>query len=591
MARRTTSINVKLEAESTRLIRELEKANNKLNKWEKQTKSSIQKVENSFKALGAILGTGLFANMIKNTIDAGDQIQKLSIRLNASTEALSEYKHVAETTGVSFQTLTTAWQRQTRRIAEATQGTGEAKKALEELGLSAQALNSLRPEQQFEVLADAMSQVDNQADKVRLAMRLWDTEGVALLQTIDQGAAGLQRYRAEARKAGATITQEMADKMADAKSAFQNLSTSGNALANTLAIQLVPMIQWTADWLNQALPTAIQSSIKYFALFGKAINEGIQVLGEFMETRARLDREFAETIPGRVGGALGLVPHPEEIKKTEQFWKDVNASAELASIYWDTVSKDADAALQKLNEPLKPAEGSKLALLSGKEGIKLDKTAEVKVEFDQDIGAENFEKRLEYLQEHQRQVEAITKEHGMRLYKENKDINEKIAQTEKLGQQSRLSSTASILGSLSALVAGESKKSFENSKKLAYAETIVSTYAAAQLAFAQGMKISIPTAFGAAAAAIVAGLARAKAISDTTYGGGGGVAAAATGAVPVAPVSAATGFPAQQQQTTINLVLDDQVLGKVVVDGVVNGINNDEIILRDETTFNRVGVV
>ena len=133
---------------------------------------------------------------------AGDEVQKLSQRIGASTEALSEYRHVANLTGVTFRELAIGWQRQTRRIAEAAQGTGEAKNALRELNVSVKDLARLRPEQQFEVLADAISGVAEESDRVRLAQKLWDSEGVKLLQTVQAGSAGLREMREEARQLG-----------------------------------------------------------------------------------------------------------------------------------------------------------------------------------------------------------------------------------------------------------------------------------------------------------------------------------------------------------------------------------------------------
>ena len=130
-----------------------------------QLKASLFSVQG---VMTAVAG-GAFASMIKKTVEQGDEVLKLKHRLGASTEALSEYRYIAERTGVTFNQLTTGWQRQTRRISEAAAGTGEAKKALIELGLSAKALQQLAPEKQFEVIADAMAGVELESRKVEYA--------------------------------------------------------------------------------------------------------------------------------------------------------------------------------------------------------------------------------------------------------------------------------------------------------------------------------------------------------------------------------------------------------------------------------------
>ena len=144
------------------------------------------------------LMAGVFAvSTLKDQIDFADSLHKMNLRIGAGAEALSEYKYVAAGAGVEFNTLATAWQRQTRRIAEAAAGTGVAKAALDELGLSAKELNQLSPEQQFERIAAALESIENPGQKAALAMKMWDTEGVKLLQITNQGTAAMAEQREE----------------------------------------------------------------------------------------------------------------------------------------------------------------------------------------------------------------------------------------------------------------------------------------------------------------------------------------------------------------------------------------------------------
>lgn len=202
---------------------------------------------------GTLAGVGGAAGLLlltKRAIDAGDQIQKLSVRLGASTEALSQYRFVAERSGVSFQTLTTGIQRMTRRIAEAAVGTGEAQGALRELGLGAETLSTQRISTQFETVAQALSEVENSSDRVRLAMKLFDTEGVALLQTMQDGAQGIRELRDRADQLGLTLTQEAADKFALAKDKMAEFDAAAQGLSQTLAITLLDSLTNAAKGLT-----------------------------------------------------------------------------------------------------------------------------------------------------------------------------------------------------------------------------------------------------------------------------------------------------------------------------------------------------
>ena len=257
--------------------------------------SAFDGLKNSLLSVQGLLvgfGVGAFGAMVKSALDAGDQIQKLSIRLGASTEALSQYQHVADLTGVTFEALTTSWQRQTRRIAEAAAGTGAAKKALEELGLSAQALVALAPEKQFEVLADAVSNVALESDRVRLAQKLWDSEGVKLLQTIQGGSKALGEMRAEADRLGLTLTKAAADDMAAFNDRLTTIAAASEGFGRSITIAVLPALNAFLDELANVV-TGMERFLDKIGLI-ESTSAGIRLtnlrdeLSEVLELRQQL---------------------------------------------------------------------------------------------------------------------------------------------------------------------------------------------------------------------------------------------------------------------------------------------------------------
>jgi len=198
-------------------LKKAQKESSKFSDSTKQLTGQFNKLAAAGVAGIAVVAAIKLNKMAIEAVNAGDAIQKLSIRLGISTEALSQYRHVATLSGVSFETLSMGMQRMTRRVSEAAQGTGEAVKALAELNISAVELNKLAPEDQFEIIADKMAELGSKSDKVRLSMKLFDTEGVALVQTMEKGAAGIREMRDEADRLGLTLSKETADKMAKAK--------------------------------------------------------------------------------------------------------------------------------------------------------------------------------------------------------------------------------------------------------------------------------------------------------------------------------------------------------------------------------------
>lgn len=203
-------------------------------------------------ALIGMLGAAGFGVMAKGVLDTADKIHKLNLRLGVTPEALSELRHAADLSGVSFKSLTLGLQRANRRISDAAQGTGPAAAALEELGLNASELVNLKPEEQLNAIADAMLGVENQSDKVRLAFKLFDAEGVSLLQMMGQGSEGLKQMRKDAADLGLTMSQDDVDAAAAFNDSLENLRDVFEAIVTDITIGVAPAMTDAAnamvDW-------------------------------------------------------------------------------------------------------------------------------------------------------------------------------------------------------------------------------------------------------------------------------------------------------------------------------------------------------
>lgn len=183
-------------------------------------------------AIGGTAVLGGLAALTRGALVAGDRLGKLSLRLGATTEFLSEMQHATQQTGVSFESFATGIQRMSRRIAEGAKGTTEAIAAL---GLRIEDLQKLSIEDQFLSVADALDKTADQGQKLALAMKLFDTEGVALLQTLDGGASAIEAMRAESRALGSSLSGKDAKAIADYNDAVGRLQTAFRGLGFEIA--------------------------------------------------------------------------------------------------------------------------------------------------------------------------------------------------------------------------------------------------------------------------------------------------------------------------------------------------------------------
>lgn len=252
MATRVGGLHVVLTGNVAKFAKSMDKAYAKTKKLRHQIGQTSKKIATyGTVAVGAaVAGT---AAMVRANLRLIDSTAKTADKLGIQIDALQRLRFAAEQTGVEANVLDTAIQRMTRRVAEAAQGSGEAAGALKELGLDAQALAAMSPDEQFRAIAGAMGNVSSQGDRVRLAMRLFDTEGVALVNTLALGEDGLARMGAQADELGITLDRVSAQKVENANDAINRAQKAIGGVAQRVTVALAPIIEQVANYVTAFL--------------------------------------------------------------------------------------------------------------------------------------------------------------------------------------------------------------------------------------------------------------------------------------------------------------------------------------------------
>lgn len=206
-----------------------------------KVRSSINNIAKVGAVAGAAFGAA-FVTAYQSAASDIDKLAKTASRLGIGTEELAGLRHAAELTGVSVETTEMALQRMVRRVAEAANGTGEAVGALDELGISATYLASLSPDEQFKAIADEMNGVANQGDRVRLAMKLFDSEGVALVNTLRLGSEGLNEAAAEAQSFGVALSSVDVARIEAANDEMTRVKKVFTGVQQQIAVQFAPIV-------------------------------------------------------------------------------------------------------------------------------------------------------------------------------------------------------------------------------------------------------------------------------------------------------------------------------------------------------------
>lgn len=321
MATNLRSLVVSLVANTVKYQQGMSQADKALTKFGKTQKAGLSLVTKGLASLGAAAGGVSFTRLIRGAIDSANHLGDMSARIGISTEALSELGYVAETSGVSLSTLEMSLQRMTRRTAEAAKGTGEASKALQELDISAKELSALAPEEQFEVLADALANTADEGNRLALAVKLFDSSGAAMLQMMTEGAAGLREWRVEAQRLGLSIGQDTADAATQFNKNMIIVKSNMEGITNQLTAFLLPaLLKFTTLMRQVVAPTEFEEIVtltkKISALQNRQVppwwsdEKVAKKLNEALAERAviieRIQQQLSSPAP-QLGGADPLV--------------------------------------------------------------------------------------------------------------------------------------------------------------------------------------------------------------------------------------------------------------------------------------------
>jgi hypothetical protein len=497
-------------------------------------------------AVASVAGAGIFAFMIKSSISATDNLAKTARKIGTTTEALAKMRYAADLTGVASTTMDMALQRFTRRTAEAAKGTGEAKDALKELGINARQMLKLSLEDQMLELSKAFEEVKNPADRVRLAMKLFDSEGVALVNTLGLGKVALQEMMGEAAALGIVMSTKSAKGVEDASDAFSKLGFLFKGIRDQLTGALAPALEALATTLKDKIQAGIDAaggSVENFARIlavdiMQAVMTAMSALQSFLNG---VIRTF-NSISNAANKFTGFFKEDEE-KNLTQLRLAVKAIGDeqkknLALAKTGGMNEDAAKRQNELLEEqkVKLADLAMARMDLGEtvgglipefefaddinaflEGIVEKYNAVTLARQGKGEGVEGTDPDEEVEKEKER-VTALTefKDHHKDLLKQGEE------QHTAFEKKNAVDKTKAVLDGLGETMKGSgriSKKMFAMEKAVAIGKAVMSTYESATKAFAAagGFPLGIP----AAAMSIASGMANVAAIRAQSFDGGG----------------------------------------------------------------------
>jgi hypothetical protein len=210
-------------------------------------------------ALFAAGGAGVSAILGAAAVfsDAGDAVEKMAARTGASAEAVSALKYAADASGTSIEAIEKGFIGMAKTMTAAEKGSAGAVEALDDLGLTVEDLQGLRPEDQFSLIAERVSQVEDPSRRAALAMKVLGKSGQQLLPLFSDGADGIAALTKEAQDLGLVLSTEDAAAAAQLNDAIGRVSSQVVAFATKIgaavAGPLTGLLNWTTQFLSKGL--------------------------------------------------------------------------------------------------------------------------------------------------------------------------------------------------------------------------------------------------------------------------------------------------------------------------------------------------
>ena len=304
------TLDVSLRARTEKFQKGMRDAGTRLNRFRKtalKTAGVLAGAGAGALTGAAVIATGALSALTKQSFSTLDVLGKTADKLGIASDQLAGLRHAAELSGVSVQTFDMAFQRFTRRLAEAGKDAGEAKAALAELGVPVKAFLALRPEERFRRLADSFANVKNKADQVRIAMKLFDSEGVSLVNTLALGREGLDAAQKSVEAFGAATERHLIARVEKANDAWAAMQLAVRGLADEIAITLAPKVQEVSFALGVMFDAA-RRAFKGTVGTGGASEPGRpdpDRVNDFLGgVIAQQQRDFNEKVTGALRGAF-----------------------------------------------------------------------------------------------------------------------------------------------------------------------------------------------------------------------------------------------------------------------------------------------
>ena len=216
------------------------------------------------KALSGIVGVLLVViadllvliGLTKNALSVAKEIKTMANQASKSgmdTSTYQEWGYVLKQVGIEEDKLSDFTKKLAERQNEVRDGSEEATKAFEALGISAEEAMGSSQEELFRKSVSALQNIGNEAERTSASFRLFSDDATDLTNLLYLTNQETQSLIGNYYALGAAPSDNLINKSKILGSSTQNLSYAWQGLKNTLAEWVIPAVIGVVQWLTTAI--------------------------------------------------------------------------------------------------------------------------------------------------------------------------------------------------------------------------------------------------------------------------------------------------------------------------------------------------
>ncbi len=255
----------------------------------------------------AVAGTAAFAGIlasIKQTIDAGGELADMMASTGAKGAGLLVLQRAFKNAGLAAGDVTGALNKMQKALTGVNEEGEPTNKAFDRLGLSVRELKEMDPVDAFLKISQAISSIENPAERTAVAMELFSKSGGKMLAVVTDASA----FAAAKKQLGelAELLPHMDGDLDTVGDAFEAADEKTKQLGAGIASELMPHMLAVAEWINNGDFVKLGSDIGSAAT---DLIEFVGLLGQVAEKTSAIPRAVLGFLPGKaIAAAASMNP-------------------------------------------------------------------------------------------------------------------------------------------------------------------------------------------------------------------------------------------------------------------------------------------